>query len=125
MWTYLLVFALVTFLLCFLDPSRSLNKPPLNGIYSRPGKWFRLKFLIFYALLKLRKVGTSHHATNYSRYSCCMLWNIKKEEKNKFKICTRSIAKNGEKRGKKIATATYYFIFILAPDMQSSIRHTF
>jgi len=37
-----------------------LNKrdpPPILGIYTRPGKWYYLKFLLFFSMLHFRKVS--------------------------------------------------------------------
>lgn len=69
MWIYLYAFSFVTFFLCFLGTDFS-NNAARNGVYSRPGRWFSLKFLIFYALLKLRKVSKSYYWLQAATCAC-------------------------------------------------------
>jgi len=36
--------------------------PPIYGVYSQPGKWYRVKYWIFYVIMTRRKRRSDMHA---------------------------------------------------------------
>lgn len=36
---------------------RQKDPPPIHGVYQQAGKWYPLKYVIFLAILKLRRVS--------------------------------------------------------------------
>lgn len=58
MWLYVLACLLI--LIAYYSLRR--DPEPLLGIYSQPGKWYWVKYSIFYALLFIRRLGLSRNA---------------------------------------------------------------
>ena len=55
--TMLLWVSLLVVLLAVILFIRQKDPPPIFGVYQQPGKWYPLKCVIFFAILKLRRVS--------------------------------------------------------------------
>ena len=57
MATMLLWVSLLVVLLAVILFIRQKDPPPILGVYQQPGKWYPLKCVVFFAILKLRRVS--------------------------------------------------------------------
>lgn len=56
MWAVIITFIILVYsILSFYSESKK-NPEKISGVYSRPGKWYCIKYLLFYTLLEIRRL---------------------------------------------------------------------